>query len=272
MIGKTAFPRPVKRLGQNFLVRPELASRIAGFAGLCERDTVVEIGGGTGVLTRELALNAGRVVVHEIDRRLTPLLRQKFSASRNVEIIEGDFLETAPPLLEKLPRFKVVSNPPYYITTPLIFLLLDYMPALETMVLTVQREIARRLAASPGGRDYGALTLAAGVFAEVEIVLSLGKGAFRPPPEVDSAVVRFRPQPGAVMKAEARKILPALAGKVFQQRRKTIENGLISALGISRAEAAAILSRSEIDVRARPETISPGEFLRLAQVISDYQR
>lgn len=264
--------RPRKRLGQNFLVRPEIAADIAGYADLGATDTVVEIGGGTGVLTAELVRRAGRVIVFELDRRLADGLEERFAGAGNLEVVAGDFLAAAAGRLAALPSFKVVANPPYYITTPIIFRCLEFLPALRLMVLTVQREVARRLAAAPGTRECGALTMSVGAFMAVGILRSLGPGAFRPAPGVASAVVRFLPRQETALNDTERKVLVSLARAVFCQRRKTIENSLAAALAVSRPVAAAMLAACAIDPRARPEKLTRAQFIALAKRTIAYQR
>lgn len=259
--------RPKKRWGQHFLTRPEIGVQVAEFAGVKPTDVVVEIGAGTGILTEELAKRAKKVVAFEIDTELIPTLREKFSSAPNVEIVFGDFLKVGPERLKKLKNFKVVANIPYYLTTPLIFLLLDFMPGMEVMVLTIQREVAERLAAKPDTREYGTLTLSVGILARVELLKIIKKGAFRPPPRVESAVVRISPYPKPLLEpAEAQAFL-RLVHSVFGQRRKTILNQLAKYLSLNKILTKSILAESGIDPLRRPETINQEEFIRLLRKI-----
>ena len=257
--------RPKKRWGQHFLTRPEIGVQVAEFAAVKPADTVVEIGAGTGILTEELARRAKKVVAFEIDTDLIPVLREKFSAISNVEIVVGDFLKVGPERLKKLENFKVVANIPYSLTTPLIFLLLDFIPEMEMMVLTIQREVAERLAAKPDTREYGALTLSVGILARVELVKIIKKGAFRPPPKVESAVVRISPHLKPLLKPTEVQAFSKLVHSVFGQRRKTMLNQMAKYLDISKIRTRAILAESGIDPLRRPETISLEEYITLTK-------
>jgi len=257
--------RPKKRWGQHFLTRPEIGIQIAEFAAIKPADIVVEIGAGTGILTEELVKKAKKVIAFEIDTDLIPALREKFSTTPNVEIVVGDFLKVGPEHLEKLEKFKVVANIPYSLTTPLIFLLLDFIPRMEMMVLTIQREVAERLSAKPDTREYGALTLAVGIMARVELVKIIKKGAFRPPPRVESAVVRISPHLKPLLKPAETQAFSKLVHSVFGQRRKTMLNQLAKYLDISKIHTKSILVESGIDPLRRPETISMEEFIRLVK-------
>ena len=259
--------RPKKRWGQHFLTRPEIGVQVAGFADVTSADTVVEIGAGTGILTEELAKKAKKVVAFEIDTDLVPGLREKFSATPNVEIVTGDFLKVGPEYLKKLENFKVVANIPYYLTTPLIFLLLGFIPKIEMMVLTIQREVAERLAAKPNTREYGALTLSVGILARVELLKIIKKGAFRPPPRVESAVVKISPHLKSLLEPTEAQAFSELVHSVFGQRRKTILNQLSKYLKTNKNQTRTILAESGIDSLRRPETLSLEEYVRLLKNI-----
>lgn len=259
--------RPKKKWGQHFLTRPEIGIQIADFAGITPSDTVVEIGAGTGVLTAELVRRAARVIAFEIDSDLIPVLQDKFRSFSNVEIISGDFMKTGPDRLKELPNFKVVANIPYNLTTPIIFLLLDFFPRLELMVMTIQKEVAQRLAAKIGTKEYGALTLSAGLLAQIELVKIIKKGAFRPPPRVESAVIRISAHPKPLLEPDEIQPFLKLVHSVFGQRRKTILNQLAKYLEIPKNRAEPILAECGIDSLRRPETISREEYIRLLKKI-----
>ena len=261
--------RPKKRWGQHFLTRPEIGVQVAEFAAIKSADTVVEIGAGTGILTEELAKRAKKVIAFEIDTDLIPELREKFSGVPNIELVIGDFLKVGPERLEKLENFKVVANIPYNLTTPLIFLLLSLIPKMEMMVLTIQREVAERLAAKPDTREYGALTLSVGILARVELVKIIKKGAFRPPPRVESAVVRITPHLEPLLEPTAAQTFSKLVHSIFNQRRKTILNQLAKYLEINKIQTRSILLESGIDPLRRPETLSLEEYIRLLRIIRD---
>ena len=252
-----------KSLGQNFLIRPETAAEIVSLASLGPGDTVVEVGAGTGMLTEALAAVAGRVISFEVDRSLLELLGRKFASRPSVEIVPGDFLQVAPAVLDHLESFKVVSNPPYYISSPIIFFLLRYRPSLGLIIMTLQKELARRLVACPGNREYGVLTLTVALDMEAEIVKTLGRGAFHPAPGVESAVVRFRPRRDLIPGDEAemaRRVIRA----VFTRRRKTVLNALSSAFDLPRDRAESILVAAGVNPGFRPKKLSLFDYLSIA--------
>lgn len=260
---KGAYRTARKSLGQNFLTRAGTAREIVSFADPGKNDTVVEIGAGTGMLTEALAERAGRVVSFEIDRSLVEPLRHRFADRPDVEIVEGDFLSTGPAVLGGLDSFKVVSNPPYYISSPIIFLLLACRN-LSLAVLTLQKELARRLVAAPGGREYGAMTLTVALDMEAEIVKTLGRGAFSPAPEVDSAVVLLRRRAGLFSPGEKEAARRIVRG-VFTRRRKMILNALAASLEIPTDQARLILERAGVNPGSRPAELTLSDYLAVAR-------
>src|ERR1700690_3861264 len=177
-----------KHLGQNFLFDSSILSRIIESAGIAPDDTIVEIGPGPGRLTLMLSKVAGRVIAIELDSDLFRKLRDEIVGRENVELILGDAMKYA---YHKLGPFKVVANIPYYITTPLIFKLIEARANLISMTLTIQREVAERIVATPGTKDYGVLSLAVQYYADPEIKFIIPAEAFRPVPKVDSAVIHM---------------------------------------------------------------------------------
>jgi len=252
---------PKKNLGQNFLSDPSILIRIISAADLSSEDTVVEIGPGTGSMTRMLAERVKRLIAIELDHALCQKLAGDFIAYRNVEIVHGDVLQFP---FESLDQFKVVANIPYYITTPIIFRLLDAKQNLRSMTLTIQKEVAERIVARPGGKDYGVLSIMIQYYASPELRFIIPKEAFRPVPKVDSAVVHIEilRQPSVAVKDE--KIFFRLVKTAFSQRRKTLSNSLKS-LGVDIKEA---LISSGIDPQRRPETLSIEEFARLSDSLT----
>lgn len=249
-----------RRLGQHFLNDPAVLGRIVDAAGLTDSDTVVEIGPGPGGLTRLLAGKVRHVIAIELDEALFRRLRSKLGEERNIDLIQGDALKFP---FGTLGRFKVVSNIPYYVTTPIIFALLDARENLETMTLTIQKEVAERIVAPPGGKDYGVLSIMVQYRADPELKFVIPKEAFIPPPRVDSAVVhiRMREKPRVLVKDEA--VFFRVVKTAFSQRRKTLANSLKS-LG---EDIRGILTRSGIDPKRRPETLSLPEFAGLADLL-----
>ncbi len=250
------------RLGQNFLYNPSVLGSIVEAADLSEGDTVVEIGPGPGSLTRLLAGKVIKVIAIELDDALFERLRGDLIGYRNVEIVRGDALKFP---YEDIGTFKVVSNIPYYITTPLIFRLLDVGPGLRTMTLTIQKEVAERIVASPGGKDYGVLSIMVQYRASTELKFVIPKEEFVPVPRVDSAVIHIRilGSPAVAVRDEA--AFFRVVKTSFSQRRKTLSNSL-KGLG---KDMRNVLYRAGIDPVRRPETLSLAEFARIADALSE---
>jgi 16S rRNA (adenine1518-N6/adenine1519-N6)-dimethyltransferase len=250
-------------LGQHFLFDLNLTGRIARTAGPLASKTVIEVGPGPGGLTRAL-LDAGaeRLVVIERDSRCIDALREIAAAYPNrLEILEGDALEIRAASLGPPPRV-IVSNLPYNISTVLLRNWLDELDAIESMTLMFQREVAQRLAAPPGGKDYGRLSVLTQWLCEVSLAFSLPAAAFTPPPKIDSSVVRFMPRSAPL--APARKdILEKTTAAAFGQRRKMLRASLRSLGG----DAEALLRDAGIDPTRRAETLSVVEFCALARAV-----
>lgn len=254
-------PPPRRRFGQHFLADRAVLQRLLEALAPTPRDTVLEIGPGRGALTDLLASAAGRVVAIEIDHDLVALLRRRYDARRHVEIVDADALDVDWAALAGGP-YLLAGNLPYYITTPLLFKALAAPRPLRA-VLLVQREVADRLVAQPGNRDYGALTVNVGLVARVELVRRVPAGAFQPRPAVDSAIVRLtpleRPLVPAVREAAARRFVQ----DVFGLRRKQMKRVVRTLLDCTPEVAAALLSGARIAPTARPETLAPEDFVRL---------
>lgn len=250
-------------LGQHFLFDLNLTGRIARTAGSLAGKTVIEVGPGPGGLTRAL-LDAGaeRLVVIERDSRCIDALREIAEAYPNrLEILENDALEIRAASLGPPPRV-IVSNLPYNISTVLLRNWLDELDAIESMTLMFQREVAQRLAAPPGGKDYGRLSVLTQWLCEVSLAFSLPATAFTPPPKIDSSVVRFTPRPAPL--APARKdVLEKTTAAAFGQRRKMLRASLRSLGG----DAEALLRDAGIDPTRRAETLSVVEFCALARAV-----
>ena len=258
--------RARRRFGQHFL-EPAWVAKVVRAIDPKPDETFIEIGPGRGALTRPLAARTTAIVAYEIDRDLAAGLRE--AAPPNVTIIEGDFLEANPqPLTPN--AIRVAGNLPYNVASPILFKLVDLsrrgLPIADATVM-LQREVADRLTADPGSRDYGVLSVLIQHRAAVERLLVLPPGAFRPPPKVHSAVVRlsFHPADPAV-RDESR--LERVVQAVFTRRRKTLANAL-QALGDTPTRVRAILAAAGLDGARRPETLTVGEFARLADVPSE---
>lgn len=262
--------RPSKRRGQTFLVNPATAERIVGFASPGPRDLVFEIGPGLGALTSALVASAGYVIAVESDSRLASWLRVNYGGNENWELVEGDVLgvdleELAVSGLRRLGpdggAVKVVSNIPYSISAPLIAKLLDELRMAECLVLTVQNELAQRITARPGGKDYGSFSIFCQYQADVSRVMRISPGAFYPVPEVTSAVVVMRPgRRGPAVTGETESYFSFIRG-LFSYRRKmigTIIRGM-AAGRLDREDTSRLISSLGIDPSSRPERISPGQ-------------
>jgi 16S rRNA (adenine1518-N6/adenine1519-N6)-dimethyltransferase len=248
-----------KYLGQNFLFDPLILSRIVETADIRSDDLIVEIGPGPGRLTKALAERVGRVVAIELDDRLYGRLKGELEGFDNIELVHGDALKYH---YEDLSKFKVVANIPYYITTPIIFRLLDEKGKLKSMTLAVQKEVAERVVAKPGTKAYGVLSLMVQYHAEPALKFMIPKEAFRPVPKVHSAIVQIRilDKPSVDVKNE--KLFFRIIKMAFSQRRKMLSNSLKS----MREDVKEWLTRAGIDPQRRPETLSIEEFARLANI------
>lgn len=253
-----------KHLGQNFLFDPSILLRIIGSAGLAKDDTVLEIGPGPGRMTRLIAERVKRLIAIEIDPHLHDRLQKELNDIDNIELVLGDIMKYP---LDRFGPFKVVANIPYYITTPIIFRLIEARHDLLSMTLTIQKEVAERIVAGPGSKDYGVLSIMVQYYAEPSIKFIVPKEAFRPVPKVDSAVIHMKmlKQPPVQVKDEA--LLFRIVKTAFMQRRKTLANSLKS---IS-PEIREILSMAGIDPQRRPETLNIGEFAGLSDMVSHRQ-
>jgi 16S rRNA (adenine1518-N6/adenine1519-N6)-dimethyltransferase len=251
-----------KHLGQNFLFDPSILGNIVRAADLSGGDTVIEIGPGPGRLTRILAERVKKLIAIELDPDLYERLKGDFIAYSNVEIIHGDALKFA---FETVNEFKVVANIPYYITTPIIFRLIDAREHVKSMTLTIQKEVAERIAAAPGGKDYGVLSIMVQYFADPELKFIIPREAFRPAPKVDSAVVHMKILSNPRVQVRDEKIFFRVIKTAFSQRRKTLSNSLKGVRG----DIKGVLTGSGIDPQRRPETLSIEEFARLSDSLTD---
>ena len=266
-----------KSLGQNFLVDANVLRRIVEAAELGSAKGALEIGPGIGALTERLALAAGKVVAIELDRRLIPILEDLLEPHRNVEIVHGDALKLDLKRLiaerfAGLDKVSVVANLPYYVTTPILMKLLEDRLPLESIVVMVQKEVAGRMTAPPGGKDYGSLSVAVRYFADPEIVCHVPRNVFVPPPNVDSAVVRLRLRGRPPVDVRDEALFFRVVHAAFAQRRKTLANNLTALLGKERrGEAAELPASCGIDPGRRGETLSLEEFAALANVLAAHQ-
>jgi 16S rRNA (adenine1518-N6/adenine1519-N6)-dimethyltransferase len=246
------------KLGQNFLVDASAARRIVEALGSIDHATVVEIGPGRGALTRALAERAGGLIAVEFDLLLADKLRAQFAGRSNVEIVSGNFLESSlSELLERRQqsRAKVVGNIPYYITSDILLRLFEQHESIETVVIMLQKEVADRIVAVPGTRDYGVLTVTAQLFADVERLFTLPPGAFSPPPQVYSSVLRLRIAPKSMTLGVNPEQFLTFCKLAFAQKRKTLLNNLRSRYGQSDIRQAVHSLAVPQEVRAEALSI-----------------
>ena len=258
-------PPVLKKYGQHFLSDERILGAIVDALGPSESDTVVEVGAGRGSLTDILVERSGRVVAVEIDRALAKQLGERYSRRPNVQVVQGDVLETDLHAIAG-PDFLLIGNVPYYITTPIVFKALE-PPIPRRAVFLVQREVAERMAAKADTEAYGALSVNVAAVANTELVMTVPAGAFHPPPKVESAVVRLTPRSAPLVSAESLPGFRTFVQAMFGQRRKQMQRALRTVRGISADEAKSVLSRAEIDVSARPEVVSPEGFALLFELL-----
>lgn len=254
-------PRPRKRFGQHFLADPRTLDRIVEALAPEPTDTVVEIGPGRGALTDLLIPRCGRLVAVEIDRDLVRHLKARYAGQPKVEVVEGDALKTDWGAIAGT-SYLLAGNLPYYITTPLLFRILATPRPLRA-VLLVQREVAARLAATPGSKDYGALTVNVQVTASIRVVARVSAGAFHPRPSVDSAIVLITPLESPLSGAEEEEAFRRFVQAVFGMRRKQLLRVMRELWMRDASRASAILADVGLPPSARPEVISPADFVRL---------
>jgi len=246
--------------GQHFLFDPNILKKIIACSGLMRDETVVEIGPGLGTLTKFLSLHAERIIAIEIDKRLIDKLKNILSDNRNVEVIQADAMKF--PLETISGRFRVVANIPYNITTPLLFRLLEFRANIPSMTLLMQKEVARRIAALPGSKDYGVLSISMQMYTKPSLKFTVSRKAFLPPPDVDSAVVHFEVSETPLYKVKDEALFRQVVRQAFSQRRKTLKNSLGSFEGIGDA-----LQKAGIDSGQRAEKLSIEDFVRVADAL-----
>lgn len=265
-----------KSLGQNFITDKHVIERIVEGAGPSEKDLVIEIGPGIGVLTAEAAQQAAKVIAIEIDSKLIPILGETLAEYDNVEVINQDILKTDLNKIideqRQLGNFtgdvKIIGNLPYYITTPIIMHILENSIHAESITVMMQKEVADRIKASPGNKTYGAISAAVQYYCEVEQVISVPKEVFVPRPKVDSAVLKLTIRKETPIDLIDEKAFFACIKAGFGQRRKTLLNSLTGTYGLSKDEIRAILEKAGIDPVRRAETLDMNEFADIANGVA----
>ncbi|OYD06378.1 16S rRNA (adenine(1518)-N(6)/adenine(1519)-N(6))-dimethyltransferase RsmA [Paludifilum halophilum] len=263
-----------KSLGQHFLTDPHILNKMIDAAELGSDAGVLEIGPGVGALTERLAEEAGSVAAVELDARLVPVLKELFLSSPHVHIIHGDAMkldlgQVIHTCLGDTSRRSVVANLPYYATSPILMRLLEERLPLDRIVVMIQKEVAQRLMARPGTKDYGALTVAARYYAETEWVTRVPGHVFIPRPQVDSAVIRFHIRKQPAVEVADERLFFRVVRAAFGQRRKTLLNALAANLseGKRKKEVNEWILEAGIDPKRRGETLTLEEFAGLADVL-----
>lgn len=256
-----------KRLGQNFLIDANIVQGIVDAANVQENDRVLEIGPGIGTLTQALAETGAEVTCVELDKRLPEVLAHTLDAYDNVRVIQGDILKVNIPEIMGDKPFKVVANLPYYITTPIIMALLEKHLPITDIVVMVQKEVAERMAAQPGGKTYGALSVAVQYYTVPEIALYVPPRSFMPPPEVDSVVVNCKVRQIPAVELIDEKMFFRVVKAAFVQRRKTLNNALKS-MGVDKNIIADVLDKAGIEATRRGETLTMEEFGAIANILA----
>ena len=262
-----------KKFGQNFLIDGHVLDKIIAGAGVTKDDMVLEIGPGIGTMTQYLAEAAGKVVAVEIDRNLLPILQETLADYDHVKVIHADVLSLD---LEKLVQeenggrpIKVVANLPYYITTPIIMALFEQHVPLANVTVMVQKEVAARMKSGPGSKDYGALSLAVQYYAEPYIVANVPCNCFMPRPNVDSAVIRLTRYEEPPVQVKDEKMLFKIIRASFNQRRKTLQNGLnnSSELNFTKDQIAAAIAEAGFSPSVRGEALTLEQFAKLTDIL-----
>ena len=262
-----------KKFGQNFLIDTHVLEKIISSAGITKDDFVLEIGPGIGTMTQYLCESAREVMAVEIDKNLIPILSDTLSAYDNVTVVNEDILklDIAKTAIEHNngKPIKVVANLPYYITTPIIMGLFESHVPLESITVMVQKEVADRMQAVPGTKDYGALSLAVQFYSKAEIVANVPPNCFMPRPNVGSAVIRLTCHKDRPVEVKNEAFMFRLIRASFNQRRKTLQNGLSNdrSLNLSKEQIAAAIEKLGLSPTVRGETLSLGQFAELSNIL-----
>ena len=262
-----------KSLGQNFLIDDNIVDKIVAGAGIGPSDKIIEVGPGIGTLTREMASRAGALMAVEIDKNLIPILTDTLGDYENVKIVNEDIIKADIRGLidENLSGgpVKLVANLPYYITTPIIMRFLEENINVTDIVVMVQKEVAERMNAQPGGKDFGALSVAVQYYCDTEIVVKVPRHLFVPQPNVDSIVIALRVRPERKYKVDDEDLYFKVVKAAFGQRRKTLLNSISSMGNLAKDQVKEALEEAGIDPKRRGETLSLDEFAILSNVIGN---
>ena len=262
-----------KKLGQNFLIDENVIDTIVNTSEISSDDLVIEIGPGLGTLTQKLLQKAGKVIAIELDERMISILKDRFFIYHNFEIINEDVLKVDLNKLIKenkeqlgLKRTKIVANLPYYITTPIIMKLLEEKLNIESITVMIQKEVADRLTAIPGGKNSGAITYTVYYYATSEEVLTVPNNSFIPEPEVESEVIKLNLRKEPVIKVKDEKKFFSLIKSAFMQRRKTLLNAIgNSGLNTTKEQMEQILKELDIDTKVRGDALTIDQFAKISE-------
>lgn len=264
-----------KKYGQNFLIDSSILDKIIDSAGITKDDCVLEIGPGIGTMTQRLCEAAGKVIAVEIDDKLIPILADTLQMYENVEVIHNDILKVDIKSLSEKENggrpLKVVANLPYYITTPVIMGLLESNVPMESITIMVQKEVADRMRTGPGSKEYGALSLAVQYYSKPSIVAVVPPSCFMPPPKVESTIIRLELYNERPVTVKDESLLFRLIRASFNQRRKTLVNGLSNGMGwsLSKEEVAQAIVEAGFSETVRGEALSLEDFGKLSDIFSE---
>lgn len=256
--------RPKKSLGQNFLVDSHIIGRMIDACHLSKDETVIEIGPGTGAITREIACRVKKLVAVETDRSLVDRLQTEFTQNQ-IQLIHADFLKVDLFQLHSGEQWKVVGNLPYYISTPIITKILEHRQLFCEFYLTVQQEFAQRLVASPGGKDYGSFSCFVQYYADVQILFNIKRSCFKPVPKVDSCFVKLTMRQKPLWQVQDEVFLFKMIRLGFQQRRKTLINALSASF--AKSDVGDALASAGLSPQIRAEQVTLEQFINLSHVL-----
>ncbi len=263
-----------KGFGQNFIVNPNICPNIVAESGIDETYGVLEIGPGFGVLTKELAMVAKKVVAVEVDHRLPPILAETLAEFDNVKIhlqdvLKIDLKEFIKTEFAGFDKIAVCANLPYYITSPIVMKLLQEKLPIESITVMVQKEAADRMSAQPGSRESGAISYAVTYFSEPELLFKVAPSSFTPPPKVTSAVMRLQVRKNAAVDIEDEKGYFEIIRAAFSQRRKTALNSISSGLHLPKDVVSKAIENAELPIKARPENLTLEDFAKLQKSLAE---
>ena len=259
-----------KQFGQNFIFDKNLLTAIVKDSNISKQDDVLEIGPGAGTLTKIIAEYSRKVVSYEIDKNLVPILEQNLQGVENSKVIFSDALKTDIKDIESNfdGEYKIVANLPYYITTPLIFKFIEQTKKVQSITIMVQKEVADRLIAKKGSKDYGTISIILDFYGKVKVLRNVPRRMFIPPPNVDSAMVQIEIIKNKYDADE--ELFKKIVHSAFAMRRKTLQNNLSQGFGISKSQVEEILNKADFVATIRGEQLSTEDYVKLTNVMREY--